>query len=88
MEEQIGIVAVHIDRIGSLCIGREVRLVRIENPPCGHDECKEQVMFSRPRAFGLSRDATAIRLMRKLGRERYAEWKSDRAREASEALGG
>lgn len=88
MEEQIAVVAAHITRIGPLCIGREVRLVRIENPMCGHDECREQVMLSRPLAFGLSRNATAMRLLRRLGRERFAAWKSDRAREASEALGG
>lgn len=88
MAEMIGVVAVKVDRYGLLCVAREVRLVRIDNPPCGHDDCRDQLMLSGPVAYGLTRDGTGHKALRRLASSRIREDKDARDLAASESLGG
>lgn len=73
---------------GILWEAREVRRVIIENPPCGHEQCREQHAIGPVIARGFVMQKTAERAMRKLMAEAEKRARAETARRMNEALGG
>lgn len=81
-------IALEVYRKGLIWYAREVRIVEVDNPPCGHFECREQLAFSPIIARGLSPKKVARRAALRVMRVRVQQAKDARDRAASEALGG
>ena len=87
-EHEVRHIALDVYRKGLIRYAREVRIVEVDNPPCGHYECRERLAFSPILARGLNPDKVARRAAMLVIRERLQQAKDARDRAASEALGG
>lgn len=88
--EKANEIGIATRRVFGVVIAKEARAVKVLESPCGHEECggfkievSDDVL-----AFGLSKRRTADRALAVLARRAAQAWVTERAREASESLGG
>lgn len=88
MEEHKIHIMIETTRTGFWWEARELRPVLLEEAPCGHEECREQVARGPVIRRGLNPRKVTAKAAFQVMRERVQQMKDAADRAASEALGG
>ncbi len=84
----MNIGVIEMTRRGLLWEAREERMVIVENPPCGHEQCREQPAIGPVIVRGFNMQKTAERAVKKIIEERRKRDSAEMARRMNEALVG